>query len=58
MLIAVKQNELTPNKISYWFRNNNNKVSMGFRLRSELDRLSTSHWWIERFEPPSTEFDP
>ena len=58
MLIAIKPNELTPNKISYWFRNNNNKLAMGFRLRSEHDRLKTAHWWIERIAMPETEFDP
>ena len=58
MLIAIKPNELTPNKISYWFRNNNNKLAMGFRLRSEHDRLKTAHRWIERIAMPETEFDP
>jgi putative DNA primase/helicase len=58
MLIAIKEHELTANKIGYWFRTNSEKPVSGLVMKSEVDRLGMAHWWVEEVHEVDTSLDP
>jgi hypothetical protein len=44
-------NDISPQQLGFWLRSAKQQIVGGMRLCSDLDRNSTSTWWIERCGP-------